>query len=65
MGAVVPGTKALLYDISGRKLGEYPLENLNRNGIMVSGFSQRVYLLKIEGKNYSQELKLVSVYTND
>jgi hypothetical protein len=54
----------LVYDISGRKVGEYPLENLNRNEIMVSGFSQRVYLLKIENKNFSQVIKLVSVFTN-
>ena len=63
-GAVEPGTKAMLYEISGSKVGEYPLENLNRNEIMVYGFSQRVYLLKIECKNFSQVLKLVTVYTN-
>ena len=60
-GAVKHGTKALLYDVSGRKVGEYTLENLNRNEIKISGLNQRVYLLKIEGKNYSQVLKLQSV----
>lgn len=60
-GAVEPGTKALLFDICGRKVGEYPLENRNRNEITLSGLSQRVYLLKIEGKTYTEALKVIAV----
>jgi hypothetical protein len=58
-GQVDTGTKALLYDLSGRKVGEYLLENLNRNEIAVSNLNQRIYILKIEGRNYRQTLKLV------
>jgi len=60
-GAVEPGTKAQLFDISGIKLGEYPLMNMNRNEIIISGLRQHVYILKIESKNYKQVLKLLSV----
>jgi hypothetical protein len=32
---------------------------LNRNEIAVSNLNQRIYILKIEGRNYRQTLKLV------
>jgi hypothetical protein len=60
-GAVEAGTKATLYDICGRKVGEYPLAKMNRNEIPVSGLSQRVYLLKVEGSNYRQVMKLMAI----
>lgn len=60
-GAVEAGTKATLYDICGRKVGEYPLAKMNRNEIPVSGLSQRVYLLKVEGSNYRQVIKLLAI----
>lgn len=58
-GQVDPGTKALVYELTGRKVGEYPLKNLNYNEIRISGVSQRFYLLKIVGKNYFQVIKVV------
>jgi hypothetical protein len=60
-GAVEPGTKASLFDICGRKLADYQLENTNRNEIPVSGLNQKVYLLKIEGKNTRQMIKLLAI----
>ncbi|HEY3371579.1 MAG TPA: hypothetical protein VGK10_12055 [Prolixibacteraceae bacterium] len=60
-GLVEPGTKALLFDICGRKIGEYPLLNENRNEIMALDLTQRVYLLRIEGRNYCQVLKLLAI----
>lgn len=63
-GAVEPETKAMLFDICGRKIGEYTLVNKNRNEITIFGLDQRFYLLKIEGKNHSEVLKLFAVKTN-
>ncbi|MDP3642387.1 MAG: G8 domain-containing protein [Bacteroidota bacterium] len=60
-GKVEPGTKAQLFDISGRKVGEYLLEKTNRNEIKTSDLSQKVYLLRIEGKNCNQVLKLIAI----
>ena len=60
-GPVEHGTEALLFDISGRKVGQYPLDNTNHHEIAVSGLSQRVYLLRIQGGNYSQVIKLVAI----
>ncbi len=60
-GAVEPGAKAILYDLNGRKLSEYQLEHVNRNEISVSGFNQSIIILKIESRNSSQAIKLISV----
>jgi hypothetical protein len=60
-GSVEPGTRALLFDICGRKVGEYTLLNTNRNEIAVSNLNQRIYLLKIQGRHYSQCIKLVEM----
>lgn len=60
-GAVEAGTKAMLFDICGRKLGEYLLENASRNEIVVTGMNQKVYLLKVEGKNIRQMIKLLAI----
>lgn len=59
-GAVESGTKAFLFDIRGRKVGEYRLEKSNRNEISVSGLNQQVYFLKIEGKKMNQVIKLLA-----
>jgi hypothetical protein len=63
-GAVNAGTKVQLYDIFGRKVGEYLLLNADHNEITLADLSQRVYLLRIDDRNYSQTLKLVAVNTN-
>ncbi|HAQ18048.1 MAG TPA: hypothetical protein DCR40_02300 [Prolixibacteraceae bacterium] len=60
-GKVETGAKAQLFDISGRKVGEYILEKTNRNEITASGLSQKIYLLRIEGKNCNQTLKLIAI----
>jgi hypothetical protein len=57
-GNVAEPTKAILYDLMGRKLGEYPLLQDNYNDIPAVGLTQRVYLLKLEGKDYRQVIKV-------
>lgn len=57
-GTVEAGTKALLFDVNGRKLGEYLMKNLNHNEISVSGFNQQIIILKIEAKKFTQAIKL-------
>lgn len=58
-GAVEPGTKALLYDLSGRKLGEFVLLNQHYNEISIMGWNLGICLLKIDAKNYRQVIKVV------
>lgn len=60
-GTAEEGTKAQLFDLSGRKVGEYPLLKGSRNEIQITDSPQKVYLLRIDGGAYSQTLKLVSV----
>lgn len=50
--------KAILFDISGRKLAEYPLHSQNRNAIDLRGWTAQVFFLMIEGKNYRQVEKI-------
>jgi PKD repeat protein len=57
-GNVAEPTKAILYDLMGRKLGEYPLLQDNYNDIPAVGLTQRVYLLRLEGKDYRQVIKV-------
>ena len=58
-GTPEQGSKAWLYDMSGRRLsGEYRLTSANQNEIPVTGLSSGIYLLKIVGKTYNQTLKI-------
>ena len=54
-GAVSNQAKASLFDLSGKKLGEYTLQGLNRNTISVAGVVPGVYLLNVtdSGKRFN------------
>jgi len=61
-GVPEKGSKAWLYDISGRRLGgEYSLTSDNRNEIPAAGLASGVYLLKIDGGKNRQTLKITVV----
>jgi len=58
-GSPEDGSKAWLYDMSGRKLGgEYRLTSANRNEISAAGLASGIYFLRIEGKTSRQTLKI-------
>ena len=58
-GSPEQGSRAWLYDMSGRKLGsEYQLTSLNQNEIPARGLASGIYLLRIEGKTNRQTLKI-------
>jgi hypothetical protein len=61
-GYAEEGTKVSLFDISGRKLGIYPLMQMNRNEIPASTLSPGIYLLRIEGREQQQEIKIPIAY---
>lgn len=60
LGPVEADAKAMLFDLAGRKLGEHRLMNSNRNEFSVSGLENQLYLLRVEGKNLNQVIKLVA-----
>jgi hypothetical protein len=51
-------TTATVYDINGRKLGEYRLHNESRNDIPAQDLVTGVYLLSIKGDKGTQVVKL-------
>jgi hypothetical protein len=61
-GFAEEGTRVSLYDMTGRKLSVYRLQQINRNEIPAAALSPGVYLLKIEGKKQQQEIKIPVVY---
>ncbi|HPV18134.1 MAG TPA: T9SS type A sorting domain-containing protein, partial [Prolixibacteraceae bacterium] len=57
-GAAGRNTTAIVYDINGRKLGEYRLDNESRNDIPAQDLVTGVYLLSIKGDRGTQVIKL-------
>ena len=51
-------TRAMLYDLNGRKLGEYLLTDENRNEIPALGVVTGIYLLHIRGDRGTQVIKV-------
>lgn len=58
-GPAEAGAKASIYDILGRKVGEYPLLSNTINEIPDNGLAQRVYIVKIDGKSYKEVFKVL------
>ena len=46
-GEVGNHAQASLFDVSGRKLGQYNLKGVNRNSISTSGLAKGVYFLNV------------------
>jgi hypothetical protein len=61
-GSGVQDAKASLFDMNGRKLGEYRLQRESRNEIPAEGFANGVYLLHIRSKGGTQVIKVPVVY---
>jgi hypothetical protein len=61
-GNIKISAKATLFDMNGRKLGEYTLNGGNRNEIPASGLSNGMYLLQIRGDKKMQVIKVPVVY---
>ncbi len=51
--------KVSLYDILGQKLNLFPQKQFNKLILNVSGLKKGIYLLKVEGKDFSQTRKIV------
>ncbi|HPE75235.1 MAG TPA: glycosyl hydrolase family 18 protein, partial [Draconibacterium sp.] len=51
--------KVSLYDILGQKLNLFPQKQFNKLILNVSGLKKGIYLLKVEGKGFSQTRKIV------
>lgn len=61
-GTPETGSRALLYDMNGRKLSsEYRLAPANLNEIPAPGLSPGIYLLRIEGKTTRQTIKITVI----
>jgi hypothetical protein len=58
-----PDASVSLFDLNGRKTGEYPLLQENQNTIPTGRLVDGIYLLRIEGKNSRQVLKVPVVTT--
>jgi hypothetical protein len=57
-GTGVQEAKAALFDMNGRKVGEYSMLKENRNEIEVQGLANGMYLLHIKGKGGTQVIKV-------
>ena len=57
-GITDSNTRATLYDLNGRKLGEYLLTGENRNEIPVKNVVTGIYLLHIRGNRGTQVIKV-------
>jgi len=60
-GQVSSLAKAWLFNINGSKLGEFNLQEGNRNNISTSGFTSGVYILKVTDGNNTFTSKLVLI----
>lgn len=60
-GQVEPGTKAKIFDVLGRKLGEYLLMDPNQNKFAIPGTNHQVYLVEITHENYRQVMKIINM----
>lgn len=57
-GTGVQDANIVLYDMNGRKLGDYPMLKENRNEIPADGLTYGVYLLQINGSKGNQVIKV-------
>jgi hypothetical protein len=62
LGTGAQEARAVVFDMNGRKLGEYRMLKENRNEIPVEGVANGVYLLQIWGKSGTQVIKVPVVY---
>ncbi len=51
--------KVSLYDILGQKLNLFPQKQFNKLTLNISGLKKGIYLLKVEGKDFSQTRRIV------
>lgn len=61
-GTVPRKATAILYDLNGRILGQYPLQKENRNEIAAQHLANGMYILHIQGETGTQVMKVVVVY---
>ena len=61
-GTVPRKATAILYDLNGRILGQYPLQKENRNEIAAQHLVNGMYILHIQGETGTQVMKVVVVY---